>query len=177
VLPYVLLACQLVVGGLFAMSAAAKARDAAAFRDSLESFGVRPERRRPVAAVVVASEVVVVPLVLAPPAAIAGFALGGLLLAGFAVAIARVVRAGLAVRCRCFGAEGAVLRVAHVWRNAALAGVAALGAVLAATRGDADPTGVGEVAVTGLFALAVLVLVSMFDDVVELIAPARARTR
>jgi hypothetical protein len=175
VLPYVLLGCQLFVGGLFAWSAVTKARDRAAFRDSLEPFGVAPERRRAVAAGVIASEVLVVPLVLAPPSAIAGFALGGVLLAVFAVAIARVVRAGLAVRCRCFGAEGAVLRVAHVWRNAALAGVAALGAVLAATRGDADPTGAGEMTVTGLCALAVLVLVSMFDEIVELVAPARAR--
>jgi hypothetical protein len=176
VLPYVLLACQLVVAGLFAASAAGKARDAAAFRESLEPFGVRPARRRAVAATVIVSELVVVPLVLNPAWAVAGFALAGFLLAAFALAIARVVRAGLAVRCRCFGAESAVLRGAHVWRNLAVTGVAALGAVLAATRGDADPTGAGEVAVTGLFALAVLVLLAMFDDVVELIAPARART-
>jgi hypothetical protein len=91
------------------------------------------------------------------------------LLVAFAVAIGRVVRAGRPVRCRCFGTQSAVLRPAHVWRNAALAGVAAAGGALAAAGDHGAWEDAGGVLVTALAAVALLVVLATFDDVVELI--------
>jgi Methylamine utilisation protein MauE len=169
-LPYAVLACQLLVAGVFALSSAGKLRDAAAFARSLEPFGIGARARRPLAGALIATELVVVPLVLLRPLAAAGLFLAAGLLIVFAAAIASTVRAGRQVRCRCFGADGAVLRPAHAWRNVALACVALAGGILAAT----DPAGAIEVSgavVVAAAATAVLLLLWAFDDVVELLAP------
>lgn len=169
-LPYAVLGCQLVVAGVFALSSAGKLRDPAGFARSLEPFGIGARARRPLAGALIATELVVVPLVLWRPLAAAGLFLAAGLLALFAAAIARTVRAGRRVRCRCFGADGAVLRPAHAWRNGALAGLALAGGALAAT----DPAGTieaGGAVVVAAAAAAVLLLLWAFDDVAELLAP------
>jgi Methylamine utilisation protein MauE len=168
-LSYAVLGCQLVVAGVFALSASGKLRDPAAFARSLEAFGIAAGSRRALAVALTAAELAVVPLTLWRPLAAPGLLLAAALLAVFATAIARTVRAGREVRCRCFGADGAVLRPAHAWRNVALAVVALAGAALAAS----DPAGrieVGGAVVVAAAAAAVLLLLWAFDDIVELLA-------
>lgn len=173
-LVYALLACQQLVAGTFALSAAGKLRDAAAFAASLAPFGVPAGRRRAVTGAVIAAEAAVVPLIAWPATTPIGFAAATLLLAGFGAAILHVIRTGAVVHCRCFGVEGAVLRAAHMWRNGALAlpALAGLVLVVAEPSGGLQPAGV---AVTALAVCSLLVLVASFDSLVELLAPTLPR--
>lgn len=170
---YALLACQLVTAGVFVLSAVGKLRDLAAFAASLEPFGVPAASRTALARGVVAAELAVVALVAWRPVATIGFVLAGALLAVFAAAIVRVVRAGVPVRCRCLGVDGAVLRPAHAWRNAGLCAVALAGAALAARGPAAGGIEAAGAAVVVLLAACLLVLVWAFDDIVDLLGAPR----
>lgn len=167
---YLLLTSQFVTAGVFVLSAYGKVREQSAFAGSLADFHVRPRVRVPVAAAVTTAEVAVVPLALVPATAMAGLALGAVLLLGFAAVIALTLRRGSRPRCRCFGQVGAPLRGAHVVRNVVLAAVATVGAVIAGTHQTAAPS-IGSFVVTGVLAVVLVAAVATFDDLVEVVAP------
>lgn len=167
---YLLLTSQFVTAGVFALSAYGKVREQSAFARSLVDFHVPPGARVPVAVAVTAAEVAVVPLALVPATAVAGLALGAVLLFGFAAVIGLTLRRGSRPRCRCFGAVSAPLRGAHIVRNVVLAAIATAGAVLAATYQAVTPL-IGSYVVTGVLAAVLLAAVANFDDLVEVVAP------
>ncbi|MHA6628949.1 MauE/DoxX family redox-associated membrane protein [Pseudonocardia sichuanensis] len=167
---YLLLTSQFVTAGVFSLSAYGKVREQSEFARSLADFHVPPRVRVAVAAAVTAVEVAVIPLALLPATAVAGLALGAVLLLGFAAVIGLTLRRGRRPRCRCFGAVGAPLRGAHVVRNGVLAAIATAGAVLAATHQAVAPP-IGSFVVTGVLAAALLAAVANFDDLVEVVAP------
>jgi hypothetical protein len=167
-LSYLLFTSQLVIAGVFAVAAVGKLRAPAAFVASLAGFGLPARRARPVAAGVIAAEAAVVPLALIPATAVAGLVLATLLLTTFALAIVRTLRRGLRPRCRCLGAAGAPLRKAHVARNAALALLAAAGALAAAvTSPDLEAA---PLAVAALIAAVALLVLATLDDLLEVVS-------
>ncbi|MQY08404.1 MauE/DoxX family redox-associated membrane protein [Actinomadura macrotermitis] len=173
---YLILACQCLLAGVFAVSAASKLPvpafgRAGAFDDFAWSLRrlrlVPPQRAKAVAAVVVAAEAAAAVLLCLPSAAgpVAAAALLSVLSAGIAVSLAR----GDRVPCRCFGASEAPLGAAHLIRNGLL-----LAAAVTATAGRlAGPVHLGHPAgVTVALAGAALglVLVLLFDDLTSLFA-------
>jgi hypothetical protein len=88
----------------------------------------------------------------------------------FLLVVLRGVIRGVQTDCNCFGASGTNLGWAHVWRNAMLVGVAAIGTG-AATAADVPSTLAGAAYATPIvlgFITAGLLI--MWDDVTYLIA-------
>lgn len=136
-------ACRAFLLVVFAVAVLSKTATAArrrAFTSAVAAFGIR-RALRPTAAAVVASELAAVALLCAAPAP--GFTACVALLAVFTVAIARALRTGKRVACRCFGSSGAALGPGHAVRNALLLAVAVAGAAMAAAG-----TGAGHIDVS-----------------------------
>lgn len=122
--------CAALVAVVFGFAAFGKLRDRAAWTEFVTTTGAMlPTRRlpvRPVAVVVAGAECVtallaVVALGIRSAAAeVATLSLAAVLFAAFLVGIAGVVRAGRRVRCRCFGARGAVFGRGHLVRDGVL---------------------------------------------------------
>ncbi|MFI6505082.1 MauE/DoxX family redox-associated membrane protein [Nonomuraea typhae] len=165
-MPYVTIACQALLAGVFVVAVAGKVRGRAAFGEyvaSIAALGFVPWAR-PVAGALVAAEILVA-VSLATPAGL-GAAL--LLLAVLTTGIVLGVRRGRRVPCRCFGAAAAPLGPTHVVRNLVLAGVACAGLaarVLGGSAAAADPAGV---AVALAAAAAGVLVVVRLDDLVSL---------
>lgn len=120
------LICRVVLGFVFAVAAAGKARSSNDFADSLTSLGIR-RYTRPTAFAVIAAEVICVVLLAVPSTARWGHALALALLVAFSAGIALTVRSRAVVACRCFGSNGRQLGVSHLIRNGFLAIVAIIG--------------------------------------------------
>ena len=117
---------------VFAGAVAGKLRSARAFGEFVDSVAVLAPAwlpARPAGALVVTGEGVAAVLLLAPVTRLAGYALSVLLLAAFAVGIARVVHKGQRVRCACFGGGGGELGRGHIVRNTLLVAAACTGAL------------------------------------------------
>jgi hypothetical protein len=122
--------CTAMVAVVFGVAAFGKLRDRAAWAEFVTTTGAvlptRPFPARPVAVAVACAECVtallaVVALVTRSSAAeVAALSLATALLAAFLIGIAGVVRSSRRVRCRCFGAGGAVFGRDHLVRNGAL---------------------------------------------------------
>jgi hypothetical protein len=117
---------------VFAGAVAGKLRSARAFGEFVDSVAVLapawlPARR--VGTLVVAAEGVAAVLLLVPVTRLAGYALSVLMLAAFAIGIARVVHKGQRVRCSCFGGGGGLLGRGHIARNTLLIAAACAGAL------------------------------------------------
>lgn len=166
--------CQALLAFVFAVACASKTRGRASFAgftDAVVTLGRVP---RPwaiwVAAGIVALEGATVPTLLVPGWGSAGLSVAAVLLAGFTYAVARAVRDGSAVACRCFGGSGDhAPGPARLVRNALL-----LVAVLLAVPGV---PGAGSLSWQGWFAAwligAVCALVVVTgDEVVALLRPA-----
>ncbi|HEU5471042.1 MAG TPA: MauE/DoxX family redox-associated membrane protein [Actinophytocola sp.] len=178
---YVVIGIRCLIGMLFVVSAASKLRgpDAfGAFADSLRRLGfVSPAILRPVAIAAVLAEVAI-PVLLALPMARAqalGFALAAVLLAVLATGIALGLRRGARVACRCFGHSEEVLGRRHVARNGGLAVVATLGLVGALVT-PAGPVLAEPAIVAGLAGLATALIVTRFDDLLELFSVKPSQT-
>jgi hypothetical protein len=172
--PYVEVACRLLLATVFAVALAGKVTGRAAwaaFEDSLRDMAVVPEHRVvPAAAGAAATEAAIVVCLLIPtaPTGIAGFLLAAGLLAVFAVAITSVVRRKQAVPCRCFGTSSTPLSTRHIVRNALLIAVSLLGAVAAAQPTAAQlPAAV----LAGVAGAVIGMLVAALDDLVALLRP------
>lgn len=168
----VFVAARVLLGVVFAVSAASKVRpaDHRAFRRTVRDWtGGRLPAAPPAAALVVLEAAVPVLLALRPAA---GLALAVVLLAGFTAAILGRLRQGDAGACRCFGSTDVPVSSVHVVRNAVLLAVALVGLLTgpgaaAASRWD------GSTLAAGGLALVLGVLVVRLDDLVALLAPSR----
>ncbi|WP_081237486.1 MauE/DoxX family redox-associated membrane protein [Streptomyces viridosporus] len=144
-----------------------------AFADSLRPLAVvSGSVLRAVAFAVVAVEGAVCLALVLPyaPMTLAGLLAATVLLAVFAVVIARSVGRGTTVRCRCFGRSAAPLGRAHVVRNGLLASVAGVGAAVVAV-GPAGGSKPGMVAVAWCAGAVAGGLVTVLEDLMSLFRP------
>ncbi|MBK7858127.1 MAG: hypothetical protein IPJ65_05785 [Archangiaceae bacterium] len=110
---------------VFAAAAASKVGSAQRWRDFARATFELSGLGRPGAVAVVAAELTTVGLlVLAPPL---GQALAVVLLTAFAAALARALKAGRQVACRCFGARASPVSTASLTRNGLLVAFAVAG--------------------------------------------------
>ncbi|WP_415829685.1 MauE/DoxX family redox-associated membrane protein, partial [Corallococcus exiguus] len=116
---------------VFALAALGKARGRKPFEDfiqTLKSFGLpRALAGAPLAATLILAEAASALLLLVGMGA--GYVLALLLLVGFTLGIAWVIRRGKKVACRCFGASNAPVSAAHLVRNGLLLTITVVGAV------------------------------------------------
>ena len=173
---YLELACRVVIGLVFAASAAGKLRPAAftAFVASVRALVPWAARAaKPLAAITLGAEIVIAVALL--PHRTAPVALGGaaLLLLAFTAALAGAVRRGVDTPCRCFGASSnRPPGPAQVIRNLVLIVVAVAGL---AGSGDAaiQPAGAVVAAAAGL---TVALLAIAADDLAFLLPSPRTRS-
>lgn len=122
-----LVACRVVLAGVFAVAGAAKLRDLPGSRRSLSEFGV-PDRVVPIAAILLpAVELATAAALIFPGSAQWGALAALLLFLGFIGGIGNALRRGQAPDCHCFGQlHSAPASRAALARNAALGGLAAI---------------------------------------------------
>ncbi len=171
----VLLIARVVVGGTLLVALVAKLRDLPSFRAAVRGYRVVPRRfERPVVLAVLGLEAGVTALLAARASAPLGLAAAAALLTGFAIATARVVARGDRVPCGCFGRSSAPVGRAHVWRNALLASTAAAGLVAGLVPGT-DPLDGPARLVLVLFAVAVVAVLLLADQLLAVPEPRRPR--
>jgi hypothetical protein len=155
----IVLAARVLIGLVFAVAAVGKLAGRVRlteFADSLAPLGRSPVGWLPVAAGTAVAELAVAVLVGFPATGRLGLGLATAVMLVFCAAIARSMRLGRRVTCRCFGRSGAVLGRAHLVRNALLAAWAA--AALAVPPGPALGLDAGAAAVlVGTFAALVAI--------------------
>jgi len=153
------LAARVMVGLVFAVAAVGKLagrQRLTEFADSLAPLGRSPVGWLPVAAGTAVAELAVAVLVGFPATSRPGLGLATAILLLFCAAIARSMRLGRRVTCRCFGRSGAVLGRAHLVRNTLLAVVAAAALAVPAGPGLGLDTGAAA-ALVGAFGALVAV--------------------
>jgi hypothetical protein len=165
---YVALGCRCLIGIVFAISAASKLRNRAAFTrfaSWLAGLPALPLRGRRTAAAVALGETAVVVLVGLPWTVADGLLLATLALAVLAAGAFLVARSGASEPCQCFGVSTEPLGFPQVIRNVVLCGVAATGAVGAALAGSATLRPAGA-ALALWVALAVALCTVYLEDLV-----------
>lgn len=170
---YVAVGCRALLSVVFLVSGLSKVAGQGsfdAFARSVRRLGsLPPAWILPVARVVVTAELVVVGSLALPWATgMVGFAMAGLLLTIFSVAIGRSLGRGERAPCRCFGATTVPLSRRHVARNLCLTGVALLGLLGTASSSGVRPA---ELAVSVVIGLVLGWLVTQFDRFAELFGP------
>ncbi|GGL51664.1 MauE/DoxX family redox-associated membrane protein [Planomonospora parontospora] len=172
---YVLVCCRLLVGVVFAVSAAGKLRGRGAYASFRAAVGELAPRvpllpRRLVPPAVVAGELAAAVLLAVPAAAGAGFAIAVVLLGAFTIAIAAAVRSRRRVSCNCFGSPSAPVGPAQLVRNGILLTASLAGTVLAFTTAspEPEPAGVAVSVATGLTGAG---LVLLTEEIAELFRP------
>lgn len=165
---YLAFGCQVLLGGVFAVSAGTKLYSRTAFADftaaTARLTGARAARARLLAVAVVAAEIAIVVALVVPALVLWGFAACVGLLAVFTAAIVRSLRRGQRAPCRCFGASNSPLGTQHVARNAVLAAFGGLGVAA----GDASSLDVGLACVVAFAALVGVALTARLDDLIGL---------
>ena len=171
-MPSLLVAARVLLGVVFAVSAASKTRpaDHRAFRRTVRDWTGDRVPAGPAAVTLVVLEAAVPVLLAVRPAA--GLALAVVLLAAFTAAIVVQLRRGSAEGCRCFGNTSSPVSPVHVARNAVLLAVALAG-LLTGTAASGSSRWDGSAATAGGLALVLAVLVVRLDDLVALLAPSR----
>ncbi|NMO15718.1 hypothetical protein HPC49_02505 [Pyxidicoccus fallax] len=141
-----------------------------AFQDFIQTLGrfgfPKPWVGAPLAAAVVLAEAASALLLLLAP--LAGYVLALALFTGFTLGIARVLRRGERVRCRCFGASDTPMGASHLVRNGLLLAVTLVGA---AGHEPGSPSSPVAVVAWGAGALGVLsgLFITRWDDLVFLL--------
>lgn len=172
--------CTALVAVVFGFAAAGKLRGRSAWADFVSTTGAMLPARRlpagPAAVLVVGTEIattLLAVLALVTRAAVvelAALSLAAVLLAAFLAGIARVLRAGRTVRCRCFGSTGAAFGRNHLVRNGILLVIVA-GGLMTGTHAALDAAALVAAAAgatTGLF-------VVYWDELAYLVSdPAKA---
>ncbi|MBE1486638.1 MauE/DoxX family redox-associated membrane protein [Plantactinospora soyae] len=171
---YLEMACRVLLGVVFLVSAASKLRNRSAFDAfavGLRDTGlVSAGNTRRIGVLTVAAEVGVVLLLAVPATVPIGYLLAGALLAVFVGGIGLMMRRGVDATCPCFGVSTTRLGGRQVIRNAVLLAIAGTGlvAALAGTGvGSGEWAGLLLAAVTG--AVVALIVVRL-DDIVDLFA-------
>lgn len=165
---YLAFGCQVLLGGVFAVSAGTKLYSRTAFADftaaTARLTGARAARARLLAVAVVAAEIAIVVALVVPALVLWGFAACVGLLAVFTAAIVRSLRRGQRAPCRCFGASNSPLGTQHVARNAVLAAFGGLGVAA----GGTSSLDVGLACVVAFAALVGVALTARLDDLIGL---------
>lgn len=168
---YLQFGCQVLLGGVFAMSAGSKLYSRTAFAEftaaTARLTGAGAGRARQFAVAAVAAEITIVLALIVPALVLWGFAVGIGLLAVFSAAIVRSLRRGQRAPCRCFGASNSPLGTQHVVRNAALAAFGALG-IAAGLSGGTSSLDFGLACVVAFAALIGVALTARLDDLIGL---------
>lgn len=171
---YLQFGCQVLLGGVFAVSAGSKLYSRAAFANFTAATagltGASAERARQLAVAAVAAEIAIVLALIVPALIRWGFAIGVGLLAVFSAAIVRSLRRGQRAACRCFGASNSPLNTHHVVRNAVLAAFGALGIAAELSSGTSS-LDFGLASVVGFAALIGVALTARLDDLIALFRP------
>jgi hypothetical protein len=189
-LTYALIGCSLALCLVFGTSAAGKLgntrfREFAAAPGPLE---VLPRSLRSTAAHIVVAVEVILTIALLAAAAVATIPIGAslagitvvafctsaILVLAFTGAIVVTLRSGNRRPCRCFGASTVPLGQGHVIRNLILLAIALTG--LIATAGRAGAAGSAGALVAAVSGLVAGLLITRFDDLVELFGPTDAAT-
>jgi hypothetical protein len=162
---HLLVASQVVLTTVFAVSAYSKLRSRTVLRSFAATLRMLPGPARfPAAVATVAAEVVVAVTVMVHP--YTGLAAGGMLLIGFSLWIAVSLGRGQREPCRCFGVSATPLGPVHLIRNGLLLLVVALGWVtLMLPSGPVTMAGLALAAPAGLVGAIVLIA---FDDIADL---------
>ncbi|HEY7595124.1 MAG TPA: MauE/DoxX family redox-associated membrane protein [Actinophytocola sp.] len=160
----------------FAVSAAAKLSDLAAFRRSMPAtLGIPPLRARALAPAVVAAELAVALAAVAglwsPSVALAGFVASAVLLGVFTVAIRSMIARGVTEPCHCFGARGAPPGAVDLIRNGVLIAVSLGGLIAVALGSQAVGGGFVRLAAGMVVGTATALLVVHLDELVWLFGP------
>lgn len=177
---YVGLAARFLIGAVFLVSALTKLTSGVRYRSFVRATGrmrVVPRKLVSVAAIAVVTCEAAIVVLLAVPVdivAAAGLVLAFLLLAAFTVGIVVAVKDGQTEPCACFGKSTTPIGKQHAFRNGFLMLAAALGAAGILTGGTVQ---FGLAAVAALGGLVFGGLVTMFDDLYELFAPAPSPAR
>jgi hypothetical protein len=127
-----------VVGITLAVSICAKLRTKSAyirFEDWVHRLAVVPSWATTTTAIlVIAAEVTAAGLIAAPWTAEVGLFLSAFLLAGFSLVVLLLARRGIREPCLCFGSGNQPMTFLHAVRDAVLASIALVGALLAGGR-------------------------------------------
>ena len=168
---YLEFGCQVLLGGVFFVSAGSKLYSRTAFADFRAATagltGARAARVRQLAVATVAAEIAIVLALIVPALVRWGFVVGIGLLAVFSAAIVRSLRRGHRAPCRCFGASNSPLGAQHVARNAALAAFGVLG-IAAGLSGGTSSLDFGPACVVAFAALIGVALTARLDDLIGL---------
>lgn len=168
---YLELGCQVLLAGVFAVSAGSKLYSRTAFADftaaTARLTGARAARARQLAVATVAAEIAVVLALIVPALALWGFAACIGLLAVLTAAIVRSLRRGERAPCRCFGASNSPLGTQHVARNLVLATFGVLG-IAAGMSDGASSLDLGLACVVVFAALIGVALTARLDDLIGL---------
>lgn len=166
--------CCWLLGAVFVVSAVGKLRSGAALRAftaSVADMKVVPAAAvAPVGIAVPALEAVAAVLLFVPATAVLGCVLALVVLAAFTIGIAVVLRRGTVASCRCFGVTERPFRVRHLVRNGVLVAVALVGAAVNGLPGDGTAPELAAVLLAAAVGIVGAVLITMFDDLVELFA-------
>ncbi|MEW1611462.1 MULTISPECIES: MauE/DoxX family redox-associated membrane protein [unclassified Streptomyces] len=177
---YALLACRLLIGGIFVVSAVSKLRGRSAFlrfEASTLAMGVPRRFLRTVAGTVLAAECAIPLLLLTRPGGLAGFLLAGSLLTALTLGLIHALRQGTQTSCACFGSSDTPIGRHHVVRNGALLAAVALGVVAAPAGATAFPAHPGGLATAAFAALAGILLVLGTDELAALLSEPASPTR
>jgi hypothetical protein len=168
---YLAFGCQVLLGGVFAVSAGSKLYSRTAFADftaaTARLTGARAARARQFAVATAAAELAIVLALIVPSLVLWGFAASIGLLGVLTAAIVRSLRRGQRVPCRCFGASNSPLGTRHVARNATLAAFGVLG-IVAGMSGTTSSLDVGLACVVAFAALTGVALTARLDDLIGL---------
>jgi hypothetical protein len=136
-LPYLLTFCRLVIGLTFILSFVAKARDIGQFAETIGRFELLPRHwTKATAGLFLGGEAAVVILLIAGgPLLPLAFALAGLLLLLFTLALLSALQRGIKTSCHCFGAGDKPLTYYDLGRNAGFILLAAAGLGIAGATG------------------------------------------
>ncbi|MFI1256225.1 MauE/DoxX family redox-associated membrane protein [Streptomyces netropsis] len=170
--------CQTLLLLVFAAAVVGKVRNAAsfaAFTDAVAVLGRVPVRRAGVlAAAIVGSEAATTMLLAAPWIRPVGLLTAAGLLSSFTYAVARTLRSGTPVSCRCFGASAGPVGPPQLVRNAVLLVAVALALPVVPGAGQLSWQGQFAAWLTGATAALVLVV---GDELAALLRPRPAARR
>jgi hypothetical protein len=156
---------------VFAWALVGKIASRAAFAEFAASIAVLPLPaalvRRPTAVAVVTVEAVTCLLMCIPATARIGLVAAAVTLAVMTAVLARSVRQGVRVTCRCFGARGAEVTTGHLVRNITIITVALLALAVGAFTGRAGIGGIAVAVATGAIGGVLLV---RWDDLAVLVS-------
>lgn len=171
-LPYLALASRSILAAIFVMSVATKLRTGATRREFVLSVrslaGTNLRRSVVLAACSIVAELGIVALLAFPVSLSAGFVAAALLLAAYSAILVRALQRGVQASCHCIGSSTGPIHPWLVGRNIGLILVSVIG--LAGIHSPLEATVTVGVVASLAAALAVLIVVSTFDDFVFLFA-------